>query len=148
MLVKDVMTDYVVAASLDTTLNSVMGAMDKHHVRHLPVMDGGSVVGIISKRELASVAGVAAHFGADRDDYEEYMKSSVRAFLKTRFVAEADVIVAGPTEPLKDALDRLVEDRLSALPVVDSDGQLVGIISYIDILNALGELLENGSDEA
>ncbi|MFP4598507.1 MAG: CBS domain-containing protein [Persicimonas sp.] len=148
MLVRDVMTDYVVAASLDTTLNSVMGAMDKHGVRHLPVMDRGAVVGILSKRELGAVASVAAHFGAGRDDYEAYMDSSVRVFLKTRFMAEADVIVAGPAEPLKNALDRLVEHRLSALPVADSDGQLVGIISYIDILEALGELLESGSDEA
>jgi acetoin utilization protein AcuB len=136
------MTDYVVAASLETTIKTAMGAMEKHGVRHLPVMEQAAVIGILSKRELTSVAGVAAHFGADRSDYEEYLESSVLDFLKTRFVAGADVIVARRDESLERALDRIVEHRLSALPVVDADGQLVGVLSYIDILRALRNLLE------
>jgi CBS-domain-containing membrane protein len=142
MLVRDVMTDYVVAASMETTLKSVMRAMKVHRVRHLPVVGESAIVGIISERELTSAASMAARFGAGRQEYEDYLESSVQDFLQTRFTADSDVVIARPGESLSTALDRLVDQRLSALPVVDASGRLVGMLSYIDVLIALRGLLK------
>jgi CBS domain-containing protein len=131
------MTDFVIAASVETTLGSAKRTMEKRAVRHLPVIGDERVIGILSLRELASAASIASHFAAERDAYESFLQSPVGDFLKTRFSADADVIVVEPGAPLAAAIDLLVDRRLSALPVVDANDGLVGIVSYIDILEAL-----------
>lgn len=142
LTVADVMTDYVLATTVDAALRSAMNAMERHEIRHLPVVDGHRVIGVLSKRELASLASVAAQFEADRDAYEAFLESPVRDFLKTRFTAEADVVTVTPDEPVQAVIDRLVDHRLSALPVVDAEAGLIGIVSYVDILIALRSVLD------
>lgn len=56
-LVKDAMTSDIIVGVPDDDLNYVMGVMTKNHIRHLPVVDGGDLAGIISIGDL-----VNAHF--------------------------------------------------------------------------------------
>jgi acetoin utilization protein AcuB len=141
MLVRDIMTDFVLAVEPTAKLRSARKAMNDHEIRHLPVVDEGRVIGMLSKRELASAASVAARFNADREAYEAFLDTPISGLLQTRFSAREDVVTVSPDDRVQDAIDVLIEDRLSALPVIDSHGTLVGIISYIDILGALKGLL-------
>lgn len=141
MQVRDVMTEYVLAGSVGASLGAAKEAMEAHAIRHLPIVDDGRVIGILSLRELTSAATIASHFGVERDAYESYLQTPVGDFMKTRFSAEGDVTTTHPGAPLSAAIDLLVDERLSALPVVDDDDNLVGILSYIDVLEALrGEI--------
>lgn len=146
MQVRDVMTDYVLATTLDAKLRVARDAMERHGIRHLPVVDDSQVIGMISKRELASAATVANYFDADREAYETFLDIPVRQFLQTRFSAEHDVHAVSPDAPLASAVDVLVAHRLSALPVVDQRGELIGIISYIDILEAVRGMLDHSRE--
>ncbi len=143
MKVGEIMTDYVLATSLETRLRAAKRAMEQHSIRHLPVVDDGQVIGMISQRELASAATVAHRFGVSRDSYEHFLDTPVRDFLQTRFAVDSDVLLVSPTAPLTSAIDMLLEHRLSALPVVDDNGELIGIISYVDILQALRGQLDD-----
>ena len=53
-LVKEVMTKDLVIGIPDDDLNYVMGIMTKHHIRHLPILDNGSLAGIISISDLVN----------------------------------------------------------------------------------------------
>ncbi|MFW5965942.1 MAG: HPP family protein [Persicimonas sp.] len=136
MKARDVMTEYVLSGSVEAPIGAAKGAMEDHEIRHLPIVDGGRVIGILSLRELTSAASIASHFGIERDAYEEYLHTPVGEFMKTRFSAEGDVITVHPEAPLASVIDLLIDERLSAVPVVDDGDNLIGIVSYIDVLEA------------
>jgi CBS domain-containing protein len=111
--------------------------MRERAVRHLPVVDGGAVVGIVSDRDLA-------HFDMARLLTAEGAEA-LRRELGTPVVKvmNADVIAVNPEAELGEVVDLLVENRIGAVPVVRPESQeLVGIVSYIDVLEALRDQLE------
>lgn len=106
-------------------------ALLRHYrVRHLPVVDAtGELVGMVSDRDL--VTGVVgsrprASATAQPDDIVEEVMSS-------------PVLTIHPDEALDLAARRMLADRVSALAVVDDDGQLVGVVTTTDCLLALLE---------
>jgi acetoin utilization protein AcuB len=111
--------------------------MRERGVRHLPVVDGGTVVGMLSDRDLArfDLGRVLTIEGAE----------ALRRELATPAVKvmSSDVITVDPEAELGEVVDLLVENRIGAVAVVRSDTQeLVGIVSYIDVLEAVRDLLE------
>lgn len=68
MPVREVMTRRLVGADAREPISEAMEHMVRHHVRHLPVVDGDAIVGIVSLRDLAAAlcSGSGAHLGADR----------------------------------------------------------------------------------
>ena len=65
----------------------------------------------------------------------------VGEFLKTRFSEESGLVTVGPDDTVEEAIRLILDHKLSALPVVEGDGELFGIVSYVDILE---EVLEGG----
>lgn len=61
--------------------------------------------------------------------------------MKTRDIMSAPVIMAAPGTPLKDVAVTLLRHRISAVPIVDREGKLCGIVSEADLLS-----LESGRD--
>ncbi|MBN2017433.1 MAG: CBS domain-containing protein [Candidatus Cloacimonetes bacterium] len=57
--------------------------------------------------------------------------------LKAKDIMEKNVITIGPDVMLDKAIQRLLENRISGMPVVDDNGKIIGIISEKDILNFL-----------
>lgn len=111
-----------IAAALD-----ILWSMD---VRHLPVVDDeGELVGILSDRDV----------GAFMKTFDQ----GAAAF-SNRTVGQlmsGDVITVDVDADVTDVIETLVEERIGAVPVVDGEGALAGIISYVDVLRAYaGEL--------
>jgi acetoin utilization protein AcuB len=104
------------------TLGRAHQVMGEHWVRHLPVVRGRRLVGMVSEREVASAT---AH--APEDDGRE---------LPVRSAMKAPEIVH-PDDALRDVATRLGATTLGALAVLDR-GELVGIVSVVDILLARG----------
>ncbi|HTV21869.1 MAG TPA: CBS domain-containing protein [Polyangiaceae bacterium] len=131
MIVRDVMTPAPHVAEVNEKLRSIHAKFLELDVRHLPVVDGGKLVGIISERDLPSdLITPAARNGSDRADriVSHYMS--------------ADVISVNPESDLGEAIDLMLEHRIGALPVVDVDGErLIGILSYVDVLREARRLL-------
>ena len=115
----------------DTKVIDVMNLMMEHNIRHLPVVDQGDLVGMISDRDLQHT------FNLLRDSMDD-----ARAFLGKRAVdiMQGDVISVEADATVSLVAQTLLENHIGALLVVDPDGQLEGIISYVDILRVVANL--------
>jgi CBS domain-containing protein len=137
MQARDVMTANPMTVPPHASVAEAWDLMRERAVRHLPVVDGGAVVGIVSDRDLA-------HFDMARLLTAEGAEA-LRRELGTPVVKvmNADVIAVNPEAELGEVVDLLVENRIGAVPVVRPESQeLVGIVSYIDVLEALRDQLE------
>lgn len=122
----------VATAHPSDTLPDAASRMSQHGIRHLPVVDGeGRVVGILSERDLRTVGGSVLEDGA-RGSF---------ATMRVDDVMTRDPRTVQAGDPLALAVRALVEDRFGALPVVDDDERLVGILSYVDLLRYLAARL-------
>lgn len=142
MQVRDWMSSDPVTVSVDDTVSEARRLLDTQGVRHLPVVDGGRLVGIVSDRDVA-IREAALRQAVQRHD--------VAALLDDERPVEAvmshDVHTVGVDVPIAEAARTLVSRRINALPIIE-DGQLVGILTSTDCLLAtLAEATEGVSAE-
>jgi acetoin utilization protein AcuB len=137
MTAHDVMTPNPATVSPKATIAEVWDMMRELDIRHVPVVDNEVLVGMVSDRDLArvDVARVLTTEGAD----------ALRRELATPVVAimSSDVIVVEPETELGELVGLLLEHKIGAIPVVRPDTRtVVGIVSYVDALRVLEDLLE------
>lgn len=137
MQAQDVMTPNPVTVPPDASAAEVWDLMRERAVRHLPVVDGDTLVGMLSDRDLA-------HFDLGRvltvEGAEALRRELATPAIK---VMSPDVITVEPEAELGEVIDLLVENRIGAVAVVRPETQeLVGIVSYIDVLEAVRDLIE------
>jgi CBS domain-containing protein len=106
-------------------------AMVQEDVGSLPVVEGGALVGMVTDRDL-----VVQVLAKDLDPNKVTVGE----------VATENPIVASPEEPLDQALQRMAQEQVRRLPVVD-DGRLVGILAQADVArtakaDSTGEMVE------
>lgn len=134
--VDSLMIHRVEAAYPDDPLANVAARMIRRGIRHMPVVDGTMRVrGILSERDVREATGrsLLQFDAAERAEYVQRLRVSDVMTPEPRTIYE--------DEPLGNAVQALVEDRFGALPVVDSEDHLLGIISYVDLLRYLGARL-------
>jgi len=139
VIARDLMTPDPETVTPEATIAEVWDLMRELDVRHVPVVQGGMLVGMLSDRDLArlDVGRALTLEGAD----------ALRRELTTAVVTvmSSDVICAEPETELSEVVGLLLEHKIGALPVVRPDTrEVVGIISYVDVLRALRDLLEEG----
>jgi CBS domain-containing protein len=137
MTAHDLMTPNPMTVTPDVTVAEVWDLMRESEVRHVPVVDRGALVGMVSDRDLArfDVGRLLTAEGAE----------ALRHELGTPVVKvmTSDVIAVSPDTGLAEIIELLVEHRIGAVPVVRTDTrEVVGIVSYIDVLKALHASLE------
>jgi acetoin utilization protein AcuB len=103
--------------------------MLEHGVRHLPVLDGGRVAGIITERDLLLVESLP---GVNPTDVR----------VEEAMVAEPFEVTADT--PLAEVVDRMLERKIGSAIVVEGD-RVIGVFTTIDGLRALRDLLERRS---
>lgn len=135
--VAEIMTKQVVTLFEEDNLQRLSKELSHYRFRHLPVVDDGRVVGILSQRDLlrATVDGI---------DRSPMARAREARYLEETFVRDlmhTDVKVARPDESAKAAAQRMLEGHIGALPVVDASGMLVGIVTENDIMRAALEVL-------
>lgn len=114
----------------DDHLDMAEDIMSLGRVRHLPVVDGTKLVGIVSQRDLLAHSLTRALAFEPRDR---------RVFLKSVDVSEAmsrEPITIEATATRQEAAERLIRHRIGCLPVVGSDGSLVGLVTETDLIRA------------
>ncbi|HEY8430391.1 MAG TPA: CBS domain-containing protein [Sandaracinaceae bacterium] len=121
------------AAFADDPLTEAAARMVARGIRHLPVVDGTMRVrGILSERDVRQAT------GRKLLEIEEGERAEYARRLRVGDVMTPEPRTIGEDEPLGNAVRALVEDRFGALPVVDEEDRLVGILSYVDLLRYLG----------
>ena len=134
MLVEDVMSRSVVTLTPEQTLRDALNLLQSNRVRHLPVVDGSALVGMVTDRDVKR-ATPSVLSGVGRDEYDRVLKTTKVAQFMTR-----EPITVTPKSGLKAAIEIFLDRRVGALPVVE-DGHLVGILSDSDILRVALDLL-------
>lgn len=124
MLVKKFMSSKPVTVSEETSVGEAVNLLKKHSVRHLPVVKRKKVVGLVSETELRG-----AIFPAMLED------------LTVKDVMISQPVTVDPEAPLEEAARLIYHNKVTALPVVDKTGELGGIITMVDMLLALIDLM-------
>ena len=130
MLVQDVMQPHVTVVDPGTSLSAVIRLLQRSGVRHLPVVESGAVVGIVSDRDVkgALLSAATAFEGRELARRVEELRAGQ---IMTQPVASI-----GPMFPVEGAAQLMLGKRISALPVIEQ-GHLVGIITETDTLRLL-----------
>lgn len=137
MLVRDVMQSTVVTVTPDTRLPEALRLVGQRRIRHLPVVDGGELVGIVSDRDLKrAMASPATSLSAHELGYL-LDRLAVKDFM-TR-----TVITIGPAFPVEEAARLMVQEKVGALPVTEGP-RLVGLVTETDVLDLFVKVMGAG----
>ena len=113
----------------DDLVDLAASVMDWRHIRHVPVEDEeGRLVGLVTHRALLRLL-------SRRSQAESDNPLTVREIMKT------DPVKVSSTTPTLDAMELMRSNKVGCLPVVD-DGQLVGIVTSFDFLDASARLFK------
>lgn len=136
MFIKDRMTPQpLVVVGLDTPVTEAQELMQKHNVRHLPVVTEGDVLaGLLTRETLLQVIPWSATSLSALET--QYTLSKVKAGK----VMMRDVITVSEEVPVEEAARVMVDNKINCLPVLRED-VLVGIITDIDLLSTTMEML-------
>jgi acetoin utilization protein AcuB len=124
--ISEVMTKEPHTVGAEQTVSFAKSLMSSHGIRHLPVLHGGQVYGIVSDRDLMLVEAV------------EGPKAST---IPLKEVCLGEVFTAQPNTPLKDVAAAMAKDGLGSTVVTDDRGKVVGILTTVDICRVLSTML-------
>ncbi len=127
MQVKDIMTKEVATLSSEDELSLANDIMRLGRIRHLPVVSGETLVGIISERDLFR-SSLAQALGYGHKDTREVMKT-----LHIKDIMVKQVATVAPDTDLRVAVAIMAERKIGCLPVVQ-DNKLMGLVTETDIL--------------
>ena len=134
MLSKDIMTENPATATELMSVAEALGLLYELDVRHLPVVRGRELVGIISDRDLRGFT--EASEDAAIEAVEGARTSTVASFMN------ASPLKVDPETHIREVIELMLLHRVGAIPVADLDtGDLLGIVSYVDLLRVLQETL-------
>ena len=114
----------------NASLRRARRILDQHRIRHLLVMDGKRLVGIVTDRDLRRAAPSSKSPLTIRER-EEFMDE-----LKVVEVMSRKLITASPDTTVREAARVMVSEKIGCLPVVNGN-QLVGIVTETDLLEML-----------
>jgi acetoin utilization protein AcuB len=130
MVVQEIMSEQPFAIEANQTVREAMHRLLSQDIRHLPVLDQGLLVGMLSDRDVRSLASEALT-GESTDQLS----------LPVSDIMSGDPISVSPETEITEVIDLMLEHKVGALPVVAED-KLVGIVSYIDVLRFARTALE------
>ncbi|HEY6559886.1 MAG TPA: CBS domain-containing protein [Polyangiaceae bacterium] len=127
--IKTFMTTAPHSIGKDQTLAQAQAFLQQHQIRHLPVLSGGALVGILTERDL-SLIGALGGTDVKKTMVEEVMTTSVYAVT--------------PETQLAQVAATMSEKKYGSA-VVMQNGKVVGIFTTVDACRALAELLDSRS---
>lgn len=135
LTVGDIMTREVVTLAEDDTLADARTCMERGRIRHLPVVRGKKLVGLVTHRDLLS-----ASFSV----FAEVSAQEERRLFRQIPVPELmhDAYAVPPTLRVRDAAKVMLDKQYGCLPVVDGEENLIGIVTEADFLRLAVRMLD------
>jgi acetoin utilization protein AcuB len=144
MFVSRSMTRNVITVDQEASILNAQELLAKNKIRHLPVIDKDRrLIGIITDRDIRS----ALPYNSLMDHCSEKEKERISKF-KVKDIMTKNPTSISPTDTIQDALLLIQNLKVGALPVVDDDQKLKGIISVRDLLRAFINVLGIGQPGA
>jgi len=129
--VSKIMTSNVIKLSLTDDLTKAELLFKKHHIRHIPVVDGNKIIGMLSYTDLLRIS-----FADVIDDDTEILDTTVYNMFSVEQIMAKKLIVISPETTIKEAAEILSHNEFHALPVCVGD-LLVGIVTTTDLIKYL-----------
>ena len=132
--VRDIMTSSPVSLQKDDKLSLAEEVMTGGRIRHLPILDGERLVGVLSEADLFHSAFKVLHFRPD--ERRNFVKS-----LKVEDLMSKHVVSVPADTSIRAAARLMMEKKLGCLPVVEGE-RLRGLVTKSDMLRCLAERKE------
>ena len=123
MFVRDIIKGPVITIGSETTLEDAYRTMQERRIRHLPILESGRLVGVVTDRDLRLATSALSH--------TPFLPGAKVAEVMSRSPRTAD-----PWDPVEESAKTMRELKIGCLPVLEDD-RLIGIITGIDLLDAL-----------
>ncbi|RLD20158.1 MAG: hypothetical protein DRI69_06845 [Bacteroidetes bacterium] len=130
--VREIMTRKVITVSSDQTMDQAAEVFESRDLHHIPVVDDGKVVGMLSTTDLHKVT---HHFTLFKVHNSDVVNQSVLRSLLTREVMTSPVATIQTSCSLETVASIFRENLFHALPVIESNGDLAGIVTPFDLMN-------------
>lgn len=144
MQARDVMVSPVVTVGKGATVREVARILLEKHISAVPVVDHvGTVVGIVTESDLMhrTEAGTERPYSwwlhllaGGATIAADYVKSHA---MKIEDVMTPDVVTAAPETPLHEIATLLEKNRIKRVPIINKDGDLVGIVSRANLIQVI-----------
>jgi CBS domain-containing membrane protein len=133
-LAKDLMTRQLFTIEPDDLLERLEEMMEKFRFRHLPVVEGNRLVGLITRSDLWHLSSSVLSMSAPEENAILHRLTADR-------VMKRDCVTVSPDEPLSNVAKLIWDSRIGCVPVVEGDGTLVGILTEGDFVRLARHLL-------
>ncbi len=130
-LVSEFMQTEFVTLRPSDRLDFADDVMKLGRIRHMPVVEGNRVVGVVSQRDLLA-ASLSRVMEIDPRDHRSFLRS-----VEISEMMSEPVITIEPTRTIREAAELMIRHKIGCLPVVDSLGTPVGLITETDLLRAV-----------
>ena len=132
--VRHIMADEPVVLHLNDGLGQAEKLFKKHRVRHLPVVSGAKIVGILSMTDLARIRFVDSY-----DPHDFTIDTSVYSVFTLEQIMVRKPKCIPDTATIKEVAEIFLDADFHALPVVDKKDNLLGIVTTTDLIKYLLE---------
>lgn len=132
MYVRDHMTENPVTVRAETSVSKALDLMNENHFRYLPVTDQDEKLTGILSRDLIHEFMLKKQSGMDRFQMYRFLSAT-----RTKDIMIKDPKAVLQDAPLDEAAEMIRNMEVHALPVIDEEGRVKGIITQGDILKAL-----------
>lgn len=129
MKVLDIMTTPAITVGLDMPVLEAQQLMASRRIRHLPVTEGGRLMGIVTDRDIR------LNLPSPATSLSVWEVNYLLARLTVESAMHRAVITVDPDRPISEAARIMLDHKIGALPVVE-DGIVVGIVTETDMLRA------------
>lgn len=132
MIARDIMTKHTYAVGPEATILALIEQMFGHEIRHIPVVEGDHLLGIVSERDVRELLYPLTWNAARAEEHATVLRKPVG------HIMQRELVSVDTETSVHHIIDLMLDERIGAVPVVDArDNTLVGIVSYVDVLRAL-----------
>jgi|SRR5690606_21071325 len=129
--VSTIMSKNVIKLNTSDNLTKAELLFKKHHIRHIPVVNGNKILGMLSYTDLLRISFVDAV-----DDEDEIVDATVYNMFTVEQVMAKNLVKVSPDTTIKETAEILASREFHALPVCEDD-LLVGIVTTTDLIKYL-----------
>jgi CBS domain-containing protein len=133
ILVKEIMAREMKSVSPDTVLPEAHQVMTKNNIRRLPVVDGDKLMGIVTLSDIQQAS------PSDATSLSVWELNYLLAKLTIKEIMTTSVVTIGEDDQVNKAANLMLANKFGGIPVVNSAGGLVGMVTESDIFRLVAE---------
>ena len=134
MLVSNWMSKPVITVDANDSMHDAIKLLKENHIRILPVIDRGNLVGVVTDRDLKRAS------SSDATSLEIHELHYLTSTIKVKEIMTKNPVTVPQDFSIEEVAQLLLKNKFSGFPVVDDEDRIVGIITQYDMLRVLTTL--------